>query len=165
MLYFFFILPFSVSGISIKFGKLVGQTGTWGFSAIIWAFNAYFFYLLIKICYDAVLTKSMIISTLFKDDLDIINENRIKKLDKLQIDILVLLLLSLFLIISPIFLILSDLGNESINVFGHLGGFLLGLLISPTIELLLDLKNKGFSKGIYLTIFILLIIIPAICWV
>jgi hypothetical protein len=155
---FFFVLPFSLAGISIAFGKMVNQQGTWGFSGILWAFTAYFIFLLLEMVYDAVLTKSLLNANSEKR-----TEGNPDTTDKFSKGVLLLALLSIVFISAPVFVILLDMGNEKINVFAHLGGFILGFLVSVMVALVCE-SNQKRVKNICIVSLALILLIPAVMW-
>ena len=160
---FFFLLPFAVAGISIEFGKMMNQQGTWGFSGILWAFSAYFFFLLIRMVYDVVLTKSLETTNQENMSLGHTDGSKPRTSDLMNTGSFLVILISVFLIIAPIIVILLDIGNEKINVVAHLGGFILGLLISIIVALICESNQKRVIS--FFTFFLaLIIIIPAISW-
>ncbi|MEI6840957.1 MAG: hypothetical protein WCK53_06800 [Methanomicrobiales archaeon] len=161
---FFFVLPFSIAGISIIFGKMVKQSGTWGFSGILWAFTSYFIFLLLEMVYDAILTKSLLNTHLKRGPGEKLEKNEIQTLNKLNIGVLLLILVSALFIITPIFVILLDLGNEKINVFAHLGGFILGLLVSILVALIYSTNQKPV-RAISTVFLVIILLIPAISWI
>ncbi len=160
---FFFVLPFSLAGTSIVFGKMIKQQGTWGFSGILWAFTAYFIFLLIAMVYDAILTKSLLKNNMKngQDGIQMGNDNQ--SLNKLNNGGLVLMLVSTLFIVVPVSVILLDIGNEKINVFSHLGGFILGLLVSITVALICE-SNQKRARAFFIFFLALILLVPAISW-
>lgn len=161
---FFFILPFSLAGISIVLGKIIGQSGTWGFSGILWAFAAYFTFLMITMLYDATLTKSILNIKTKKESVEIPDEDEIQSSEKMNMRALLFMLISTFLIVAPVIVILLDIGNEKINVVAHLGGFILGLFVSIIIALICESRNKRV-RAFFVVFLGLILLIPAISWI
>ena len=122
---FLLAFPFAESGISIYFGRLMGYPGKWGFSGVVWAFTAYFFFLLVLIMYDIILDR---FSKNIGSRTEPLGE---KSRNTLETGIgLFLILTTSIVIILPLYVILLDIGNEKINFIGHFAGFTFGLIIS-----------------------------------
>jgi hypothetical protein len=154
-------LPFAVSGISIYFGRMLSQTGSWGFSGIVYGFYAYLFFLGILIMYDLSLTR------MFRRAQ---SPPETEAGDQPQDPptpagiALSLILITLVAVFSPVFVILNDIGNGTIGVFGHLARFALGFIIAVVVMLISErklLKNRAA-----LAAFLLLVIaVPAGIWI
>jgi len=142
----FLAFPFAESGISIYFGRILLLGGKWGISGIIWALSAYLFFIIIKILYDIILF------------------NIRTKGENVQELILILICISFFIVIVPIYGILYYLGNPQIGVFGHFAGYTLGLLISVIVGSIFETKKVEFRLT-FLLLVVLTIIIPSIFWI
>jgi hypothetical protein len=139
VLIFFLIIPFCISGMSIFIDRIVGGTGSQGFSGIISAFLGYLFFLI----YYAYSVKIREKEKLFSSQ-----------------KIFFLNLLTLILLLIPVVFMIYNyyfpLPNSSLkdNLTGHITGYILGF----SIPYLLTLKNKeGFDySGVMLTLILIL---------
>ena len=105
-------LPFAISGISILFGRMLSQTGGWGFSGIVWAFYGYLFFLILLIFYDNALfriihagkesSRDSSESLKINMDMNLTNESTISS--KVQ----TIIFLSFLIIIAPIYTICHE---------------------------------------------------------
>lgn len=155
---FLLIFPFAESGISILFGRLIGNPGKWGFSGIVWAFTAYFFFLLLVIMYDIILDR---FSKKFESRTEPLDE---KSRHSLVTSIgLSLMLTTSLLIIFPLYVILIDIGNEKINFIGHFAGFTLGLIISIISAMICQTAKIKQRIGLGL-ILISILLLTATLW-
>lgn len=113
--------------------------------------------------YDAILTKSLLKNNMKngQDGIQMGNDNQ--SLNKLNNGGLVLMLVSTLFIVVPVSVILLDIGNEKINVFSHLGGFILGLLVSITVALICE-SNQKRARAFFIFFLALILLVPAISW-
>jgi len=160
-------LPIAISGISILFGRMLSQTAGWGFSGIVWAFNAYLFFLVLIVFYDYILHR---ISERHDDSdkgtIDPQNiqlENNSSKKPTIANVSLTLIFISLVLIFLPIYTILMDIGNKKIGVFVHLAGFTLGLFVAALIMMICEEKKMKNKIGLFVFLLFILIL-PSIYW-
>jgi hypothetical protein len=166
---FFLLFPFAESGMSILFGRMIGQTGAWGFSGIVWAFLAYFYFLFLMIMYDLIITRfSERLDGTVKDNTHENQEpapGRTGRPEKPSTTTLVssLIFLTALFIILPLYTIFLDIGNKKISVFGHFSGFVLGFLISALVVQICESRDKT-GKIILIIILGLLLGIPAVLW-
>jgi hypothetical protein len=164
---FFLLFPFAGSGMSILFGRMLGQTGTWGFSGIVWAFLAYFYFLFLMLISDIMIShfnqRSNDTSKEIHDSA--IGGTQTKRTEKPTYTTLAgsLIFLTALFIILPMYTIFLDIGNKKINVFGHFSGFVLGFLISALVVLICERKDKR-GKIVLIGLLAFLIGIPAVVW-
>ena len=160
-------LPIAISGISILFGRMLFQTGGWGFSGIVWAFYAYLFFLLLMILYDYVLHKISQKSENSRNDITSSHgvsfvTNSVKKPTIANIA-QTLIFINFLIIIVPIYTILIDISNKKIGVFGHLAGFTLGLFVASLIMMICEEKRKK-GQIVLFAILLMIIVFSSICW-
>ncbi len=141
-LVFLLALPFSISGISIWSGRIMGKEWSSGFSGITYAFLGLLFFLMLSLVYRTVL------------------ESRSEKISQSVFVLLTATFLTLTLAICQIF---AELPSGTVNVYAHLGGLLLGLLIPSLIGLFLtaqDQKQKAVA-GVFIGF---VLFIPSVFW-
>lgn len=160
-------LPIAISGISILFGRMLSQTGGWGFSGILWAFNAYLFFLILIVMYDYILhTISVNVEDSMSDSINSqrigLNINSVKKPTIANVA-LTLIFINFLLIVLPVYAILLDIGNKKIGVFVHLAGFTLGLFVASLIMMISEEKRVKSQIGLF-AILLLIIILSSVCW-
>ncbi len=141
-LVFLLALPFSISGISIWSARIMGKEWSSGFSGITYAFLGLLFFLMLSPVYRTVL------------------ESRSERISQSIFLLLTVTFLTLTLAICQIF---TELHLGWVNVYAHLGGFLLGLLISSLIGLLLTARDQ--RQMVVAGVFIgLTLLIPSFFW-
>lgn len=160
-------LPIAISGISILFGRMLSQTGGWGFSGIVWAFNAYLFFLILVVMYDYILHKiSIKCEDSTSDSINAksigLNNNSGKKPTIVNVT-LTLIFINFLVIVLPVYAILLDIGNKKIGVFVHLAGFTLGLFAASLIMMICEERKVKSQIGLF-TILLSIIILSSICW-
>jgi len=164
---FFLLFPFAGSGVSILFGRMLGQTGTWGFSGIVWAFLAYFYFLFLMLISDIVISHfNQGSNDQSKENLDSVTHGtQTKRTEKPTQTTLAgsLIFLTALFIILPMYTIFLDIGNKKINVFGHFSGFVLGFLISALVVLICERQDKR-GKIVLAGLLAFIIGIPAVAW-
>lgn len=141
-LIFLFFLPFPISGISIWFARIMGINQTYGFSGINYAFIGLFLFLLFLFMYTKVMAVQF---------------------DKIYLPFFYIFSIMIFAITLVISMIFTQLHDPTANVYVHLGGFLLGLLVPSLIGLMLIAEN-GRQKTYFGLLFGLVIIVPSVMW-
>ena len=160
---FLIALPFSISGISILFGRMVGNEATWGFSGITWAFTAYFLFLFLVVLNDLMMGNFRCYPVPVPDEASQ-GQSGISTSGPFQTRVLLLIFFNSFMIIFTIYLVLLDFSDKSINTFGHLAGFTLGFLLSSLVLAAMQTHIK--KQRILLAMMCsLLILIPAVIWI
>jgi hypothetical protein len=176
---FLLALPFTESGISILFGRMLGQTGKWGFSGVVFALYAYFLFLVLLVFYDNAMIRSGTLhddnqprstqeefhggnSGSYKKTPEILKipETRGIKPTKTAF-VLSLIYISTLVIVLPLFFIFLEIGNKKMGVFGHVSGFALGFLIASLIALICETPDKR-SRAILAIMLGLIIAVPAL---
>jgi hypothetical protein len=164
---FFLLFPFAGSGMSILFGRMLGQTGTWGFSGIVWAFLAYFYFLFLMLISDMMISHFNQGSDDTSEEIleSVTTGTQTKRSEKPTYTTLAgsLIFLTALFIILPMYTIFLDIGNKKINVFGHFSGFVLGFLISALVVLICERKDKR-GKIVLVGLLGFIIGIPAVIW-
>ena len=164
---FFLLFPFAGSGMSILFGRMLGQTGTWGFSGIVWAFLAYFYFLFLMLISDIMISHfNQGSNDQSKEILESATTGtQTKRTEKPTQTTLAgsLIFLTALFIILPMYTIFLDIGNKRINVFGHFSGFVLGFLISALVVLICERQDKR-GKIVLAGLLAVIIGIPAVAW-
>jgi hypothetical protein len=141
-LIFLLALPFSISGISIWSARIMGKEWSSGFSGITYAFLGLLFFLMLSLVYRTVL------------------ESRSESTSQSVFLLLTATCLTLTLAICQIF---TELPSGTVNVYAHLGGLLLGLLIPSLIGLFLtarDHRQKAVA-GVFIGS---VLFIPSVFW-
>jgi|GEM_PF-1484683 len=141
-LVFLLALPFSISGISIWSARIMGKEWSSGFSGITSAFLGLLFFLMLSLLYRTVL------------------ESRSERTPQSIFVLLTATFCTLTLAIAQIF---TELPSGTVNVYAHLGGLLLGLLIPSLIGLLLTARDRRQTAvaGIFIG---LVLFIPSVFW-
>ncbi|MCQ1537849.1 hypothetical protein FTO68_02455 [Methanocalculus taiwanensis] len=141
-LVFLLALPFSISGISILSAPVMGKEWSSGFSGITYAFLGLFFFLMLSLVYRRVLKRR---SDMTSRSMFLLFSGTF---------------LTLTLVICQIF---SELHLGWVNVYAHLGGFLLGLLIPSLMALVLTAQNhrQAAVAGIFIG---LTLLTPSFFW-
>jgi hypothetical protein len=164
---FFLLFPFAGSGVSILFGRMLGQTGTWGFSGIVWAFLAYFYFLFLMLVSDMMISHfNQRSDETSKEILESATTGtQTKRTEKSTQTTLAgsLIFLTALFIILPMYTIFLDIGNKKINVFGHFSGFVLGFLISALVVLICERRDTR-GKIVLAGLLAFIIGIPAAAW-
>jgi len=164
---FFLLFPFAGSGVSILFGRMLGQTGTWGFSGIVWAFLAYFYFLFLMLVSDMMISHfNQGSDETSKEILESATTGtQTKRTEKPTQTTLAgsLIFLTALFIILPMYTIFLDIGNKKINVFGHFSGFVLGFLISALVVLICERRDRR-GKIVLAGLLAFIIGIPAAAW-
>jgi hypothetical protein len=164
---FFLLFPFAGSGVSVLFGRMLGQTGTWGFSGIVWAFLAYFYFLFLLLISDIMISHfNQGSNDQSKEILESATTGtQTKRTEKPTQTTLAgsLIFLTALFIILPMYTIFLDIGNKKINVFGHFSGFVLGFLISALVVLICERQDKR-GKIVLAGLLAVIIGIPAVAW-
>jgi hypothetical protein len=164
---FFLLFPFAGSGMSILFGRMLGQTGTWGFSGIVWAFLAYFYFLFLMLISDMMISHFNQGSDDTSEEIleSVTTGTQTERSEKPTYTTLAgsLIFLTALFIILPMYTIFLDIGNKKINVFGHFSGFVLGFLISALVVLICERKDKR-GKIVLVGLLGFIIGIPAVVW-
>jgi len=155
---FLLALPFAISGISILFGRLLGFEGVLGFSGVIWAFTAYLFFLIILLLFDLISPRIPEVE---------IQSNNSQSGPSVSCNptthSAMMIFFTSLVILLVVFGILADLGSHKINVFGHLAGFALGLMLSPLI-LVITQTTVRKQRLVLVGLCGLIILIPSISW-
>jgi hypothetical protein len=162
----FFLVPFSISGISIYFGKILGKTAAWGYSGLLYAFLGFFFYSIVQLLVNLIMQRaSGTIPPHTKSGTRSPHPGAGQEVHESDHA-----LLSAFIVFACAFIpfltiaiILSDMIQPGTGVFAHLGGFMLGFLIGPIIEMITlspKMKQK-IAFGLFLT---LVVVVPATFW-
>jgi hypothetical protein len=139
-------VPFGISGVSILFGRVLGKTGTVGFSGIVYALMACVVFMVLKMGYDAGSNRAQEAGQQFPND--IVNG---------------LLFVAALVILIPIASILLEIGNPRVNVFAHLAGWGLGLLIAAEVAAVCE-TARDQVRWTFLVLLVLTLFIPAISW-
>ena len=164
---FFLLFPFAGSGVSILFGRMLGQTGTWGFSGIVWAFLAYFYFLFLMLVSDMMISHFNQGSDETSQEIpeSATTGTQTKRTEKPTQTTLAgsLIFLTALFIILPMYTIFLDIGNKKINVFGHFSGFVLGFLISALVVLICERRDRR-GKIVLAGLLAFIIGIPAAAW-
>lgn len=113
-LVFFLLLPFPISGISIWAARIMGKSWCSGFSGINFALLGLLFFLMLTWLYITTLQSQ--------------NNDAYRSTFALLSGTFLLLMI----VMTAVFL---DLKDSGINLYGHLGGFMLGLLMPALIGL------------------------------
>ncbi|MCC7566033.1 MAG: hypothetical protein KO206_07140 [Methanomicrobiaceae archaeon] len=141
-LVFFLLLPFPISGISIWSARIMGKVWSSGFSGINYALLGLLFFLMLSRLY---------IGTLRDTGRDACRSA-------------FALLLGTFLLLAlAILFIFIDLHATHINVYAHLGGFLLGLIVPALVGLLLSAEDAR-QKALAAAMIGLVVLAPAVGW-
>ncbi len=141
-LVFFLLLPFPISGISIWSARLMGKAWSSGFSGINFALLGLLFFLALVWLYAAVLRDP---------DRDVYRST------------FALLSATILTVGVVIAVVLLDLQTGSINVCGHLGGFLLGLLVPSLIGVLLTAERR-YQRYSVASLIGVVLLVPAVGW-
>jgi hypothetical protein len=163
----FCYLPFSISGISIYFGKILGKTIGWGYPGLLYAFLGFFFYLIVELLITIILQKasgtipSPTNSGTESSPPAAGQEQQGKNYAVLSAFITFACVFTPFLTIA---FILSELIQPGTGVFAHLGGFMLGFIIAPVIEML-TLSRQIKQKIVFCMILAMVVIVPAAFWI
>ncbi len=142
-LVFFLLLPFAISGISIWSARIMGIAWASGFSGISYALFGLLVFLMLGWAYTTIL------------------ESPNRDTYRLAFALLSMTFLSLIPVIA---FILLDLRTKNINVYAHLGGFALGLLVPSLIAVGMTAETKGerVAAAVMLGLTILL---PSVGWI
>lgn len=163
----FCYLPFSISGISIYFGKILGKSIVWGYSGLLYAFLGFFFFLLVELLVSLTLQKaSGTIPSPGNTGTGIppVHAGQEQQGSDYALLSASLIFSCVFIPFLMIAFILSELIQPGTGVFGHLGGFMLGFLIAPLIEML-TLSRLMKQKIAYCVILALVLVLPAVAWI
>ncbi len=144
-LVFLLFLPFAISGISILFGRWMGITGVAGFSGIVYAIYAYIFFLILKITFDLVLSRQQQNSRPFSSVIDM------------------MLFVTIFAILLPIFAIFLEMSSHQVNIFGHFAGYSLGLFISASVAITYE-TDESRLKIFSSSILFMALLFSTLCW-
>ena len=147
------VVPFAVSGISILFGRQMHWQSTLGFSGIAWAFVAYFVFLFLKMGYDKA-----IFNILKKKQNDPSGESIEGAIGNA---IILLIIFSVMGVIIPAYAILLDIGTSRINIFGHFGGFTVGLLVTASMTLAYETHERKVQ--IAMIVLLAVVVITSAC--
>jgi hypothetical protein len=139
-------VPFSISGVSILFGRVMGNSGGIGFSGIVYALMACVVFMILKMGYDDAITRTREGGPQFPND--IVNG---------------LVFVAAFVILVPIAAILLEIGNPKVNVFAHLAGWALGLISAADVAAVCETVRERVRRA-FLVILALTLIIPAVMW-
>jgi len=137
---FFFIFPFSISGVSLIIFRIIGGPEFAGFSGIVSAFIGY--------CWFALYN----IYLLYRDDLIQNNPKKVKNVDLISI---VCFFLPIFFFVLMNFLFYDNLG-------GHTAGYLFGFFTGYAMFLA---RKKKYDKIIIALIFAIVIWIASTFWI
>ncbi|OPY38226.1 MAG: hypothetical protein A4E35_00648 [Methanoregula sp. PtaU1.Bin051] len=162
----FTFIPFSVSGISIYFGKIMGKSAAWGFSGLLYAFLGFLIYHIVFLFITILLQSSSGIIPPQKESAMITSSQdpeEDRNANGYAVQSAFLVFAGVFIPFLVIALILSELIQPGTGVFAHLGGFMLGFLISPLIEMmtLSPKKKQKIAFGFFLA---LVVVVPAVFW-
>lgn len=163
----FCYLPFSISGISIYFGKILGKSIAWGYSGLLYAFLGFFFYLIVQLLVSLTLQKASgtipAPSNTETEPLpvDAEQEQQGNNYSVISASLIFVCVFAPFLMIA---FILSELIQPGTGVFAHLGGFMLGFIITPVIEML-TLSSLMKQKIAFCVILALVLVLPAVAWI
>jgi hypothetical protein len=163
----FCFVPFSISGISIYFGKILGKSIGWGYSGVLYALWGFFVYLLVELILSLPQRKAQ--GTLPVGDIAGPGQTPAPveleaQCDQKALQSPFIILICTLLPFVVIALILSEMIQPGTGVFGHLGGFMLGFLVSPVIELM-TLCNQVRQKMIFCGVLALILVVPAVGWI
>ncbi|WOF17034.1 rhomboid family intramembrane serine protease [Methanoplanus sp. FWC-SCC4] len=130
---FFFLVPFSVSGISVIFRNTGGFADevkySLGFSGIVWEFMGFLMFLS-SFMFARLITRK------------ICRTSHSEK--SVNMEYFPFLFFVAFLIFIPVYIIIFDI-NSNVNPFAHLAGFSYGWLIPPVVASMLiygDIRHK-----------------------
>lgn len=142
-LIFFLLLPFTISGISIWSARIMGISWSSGFSGISFALFGLLIFLMLARAYMTVLQHP--------------------GHDAYQS---VFVLLSMTFICSALAaaVILLDLHTPNINVYAHLGGFALGLLVPSLVGMGMAAGTRT-GKRTVAVILGMVLLLPAVGWI
>ncbi|MDV2480714.1 rhomboid family intramembrane serine protease [Methanoculleus sp. Wushi-C6] len=141
-LIFFLLLPFAISGISIWSARITGKSWSSGFSGISFALFGLLVFLMLSWAYTTTLQSP--------------NRDTCRS-------VFVLLSMTLICLISVIAVILLDLRTQNVNVYAHLGGFALGLLVPALVGMGLTAETRG-QKAAVAAMLGLVILLPSVGW-
>ncbi|MCX6686355.1 MAG: hypothetical protein NTV10_06945 [Methanoregula sp.] len=162
----FCYLPFSISGISIYFGKILGKSIAWGYSGLLYTFLGFFFYLIVELLITITLQKAS--GTIpspsnFRTGSSPPGAGQEQQGNDYAVLSASLIFACVFVPFLMIAFILSELIQPGTGVFAHLGGFMLGFIIAPVIEML-TLSRLKKQKNAFCVILTLIVVVPAVFW-
>jgi hypothetical protein len=140
LLLFFFILPFSISGISLIIFRIIGGTGFNGISGIVAAFIGYFWFILYNVYFS------------IREDVILKNPQMIRKMD--------VFFIGCFFIPILIFVYINLLSYD--NLGGHTAGYVFGFFSGYGTYLT---RKKKEDKIIIALIFAIIIWITSTFWI
>lgn len=142
-LVFFLLLPFAISGISIWSARIMGIAWSSGFSGISYALFGLLVFLMLGWAYTTIL------------------ESPNRDTYRLAFALLSMTFVSLIPVIA---FILLDLRTHSINVYAHLGGFALGLLVPSLVAVGMTAETKR-EKVAVAAMLAVVILLPSVGWI
>lgn len=140
VLLFFFILPFSISGISLIIFQIIGGTGFNGFSGIVAAFIGYFWFILYNVYFS------------IRENVILKNPQTIRKMD--------LFFIGCFFIPILSFVLMNIVSYD--NFGGHVAGYIFGFFSGYGMYLV---RKKKMDKIIIALIFAIVIWIVSTFWI
>jgi hypothetical protein len=154
---FLALVPFAVSGVSILFGRFLGIGWAQGFSGINWAFTGYLIYVIVRYSIEAGGRKTA--------------EKEHRTLDQTDeaaarnATFPFFFFTIAFILLVCVFAILLDFGRAQINVFGHLIGFAMGILVPSLVDSARLVRRDNVQGQMVVLVALLLVIgVPAVAW-
>lgn len=142
-LIFFFLLPFAISGISIWSARIMGKSWSSGFSGISFALFGLLIFLMLVRAYMVVL------------------HHPGRDAYRTVFTLLSMTFISSALVVA---VILLDLRTQNINVYAHLGGFALGLLVPSLVGMGMTVGTREGKIAVAVMLGVMLLL-PGAGWI